>query len=184
MVCAQEAFWQLGLDRLLLMPTGEAAHKAIEHDPGRGERYLMCELAAWGAEWLDASHMEIDRPGPTYTVDTLRQLRSERADDEIVWILGADQAASLPEWREPEQVLALAGIAVARRDGVGEEQVRAALSGLAGGDRVTLFDMPAIDVSSTMVRERVASRRPFRFLVPDRIADHVEEHQLYREAAS
>jgi nicotinate-nucleotide adenylyltransferase len=179
-VCAQEAYSHLGLDRVWLMPAGEAPHKKIEQDPGRRERYLMCDLAAWGAEWLDASHLEIDRPGPSYTVDTLGQLRRERPDDEIVWLLGADQATSFPRWREPEEVLRLARIAVARRDGLGEEAVREALSGLNGGERVSVFEMPSIDVSSTDVRERIAADRPFRFLVPERVADRIEEQHLYR----
>jgi nicotinate-nucleotide adenylyltransferase len=162
------------------MPTGEPAHKAIEHDPGREERRLMAELAAWGAEWLDASHLELDRPGPTYTVDTLRQLQSEPAGDEVVWILGADQAMTLPEWREPEEVLRLARFAVARRDGIGEGELRQVLSGLEGGEGVTTFEMPSIDVSSTMVRERIAARQPFGFLVPERVAQHIAEQGLYR----
>jgi nicotinate-nucleotide adenylyltransferase len=164
------------------MPAGEPAHKAIDDDPGKDERRLMTELAAWGAEWLDTSHIELDRPGPTYTVDTLRQLEAERAGDEIVWILGADQAVTLPRWREPEEVLRLAKVAVAHRDGLGQREVREALAGLAGGERVTTFDMPSIDVSSTMVRERVASRRPYAFLVPERVAQRIAENGLYRGA--
>jgi nicotinate-nucleotide adenylyltransferase len=180
LVCAQEAFWQVGLDRVWLMPTGEPAHKAIEGDPGKEDRRVMTELASWGAEWLDASHLELDRPGATYTVDTLRQLRAERRDDEIVWIMGADQAVSLPEWHEPEEVLRLARVAIARRDGFGDRAVRDALAGLAGGEGVTTFEMPSIDVSSTMVRERVAARQPYEFLVPERVAQHIAERHLYR----
>jgi nicotinate-nucleotide adenylyltransferase len=162
------------------MPTGEPAHKAIADDPGRDERRLMTELAAWGAEWLSASHMELDRAGPTYTVDTLRQLRTERPGDEFVWILGADQAVCLPEWHEPEEVLRLARVGAARRDGLGETEVREALAGLAGGEGVTTFEMPSIDVSSTMVRERVGARQPYAFLVPERVAHHIAERGLYR----
>jgi nicotinate-nucleotide adenylyltransferase len=162
------------------MPTGEPAHKALEQDPGKVERRLMSELAAWGAEWLGASHLVLDRPGPTYTVDTLRQLRAERPDDEIVWLVGADQAMSLPEWREPEEILRLARVAVARRDGVRDEELREALAGLEGAERVTLFEMPSIDVSSTIVRERVAARQPFAFFVPERVAARIEEQELYR----
>jgi nicotinate-nucleotide adenylyltransferase len=162
------------------MPAGDAPHKEIEQDPGAEERYLMCDLAAWGAEWLDASRAEVDRPGPSYTVDTLRRLKGERHGDEIVLVLGADRARSLPQWREPEEVVSLATIAVARRNGLGEEDVRGALAGLAGADRVRFFDMPAIDVSSTMVRERVAAHRPFEFFVPERVAHRIEEIGLYR----
>jgi nicotinate-nucleotide adenylyltransferase len=150
------------------MPTGEPAHKEIDDDPGKDERRMMTELAARGAEWLSDSGIELDRPGPTYTVDTLRQLRTERPEDEIVWILGADQAVSLPDWREPEEVMRLGRVAVARRDGLGERE------------EVTTFEMPSIDVSSTMVRERVAARQPYAFLVPERVAHHIDERGLYR----
>ena len=158
--------WRLGLDHVWLMPTGEPAHKAIDDDPGKDERRLMTELAASGAEWLGASHIELDHPKQTYTVETLRQLQTEQPGDEFVWILGADQAVSLPTWREPEEVLRLAQVAAARRDGLGEREVREALAGLARGQAVTTFEMPSIDVSSTMVRERVAAGRPYAFLLP------------------
>jgi nicotinate-nucleotide adenylyltransferase len=164
---------------VVLMPMGEAPHKEIEQDPGSDERYLMCVLAASGAEWLDASRAEIDRPGPSYTVDTLRELTAEQPA-EIVWLLGADQAMSLPQWRDPEEVLRLAALAVTRRAGVGEDDVRRSVAGLAGADRVRFFDMPTIDVSSTVIRERVAGRRPFRFFVPERVAHRIEEVGLYR----
>jgi nicotinate-nucleotide adenylyltransferase len=167
------------------MPAGEAPHKQIEQDPGVEERYLMCDLAAWGAEWLDASRVEVDRPGPSFTVDTLRQLtREQSGQNELVWLLGADQAAILPAWREPEEVLRLATLAVTPRGGVGEAEVRSALAPLAGVDRVRFFDMPSIDVSSTMVRERVAALRPFEFLVPERVANRIEVGGLYRGGAT
>jgi nicotinate-nucleotide adenylyltransferase len=162
------------------MPVGEAPHKRIEQDPGGRERFLMCELAARGAGWLEASPVEVDRPGPSYTVDTLRGLRETRPEAELVWLLGADQAAALPEWHEPEEVLRLAQVGVARRDGVGEDDVRNALSGLAGAEGVKFFEMPTIDVSSTIVRERVAASQPFRFLVPERVAARIEDLDLYR----
>ncbi len=162
------------------MPAGEAPHKTMEQDPGREERLKLCEAAAAGAPWLEASRLEIDRRGPSYTVDTLRRLREERSGDEIVLLLGADRAASLPQWREPEEALRLASLAVTPRGGVGEHEVREALAGLGGGERVTLFDMPSIEVSSTMVRERVAAGRPYRFLVPAGVADRIEERRLYR----
>jgi nicotinate-nucleotide adenylyltransferase len=181
---AQEAFWQLGLDRVVLMPVGNAPHKEVAHDPGADERYLMCDLAAWGAEWLEASRLEIERAGPTYTVDTLRQLKSERPRDEIAWLLGGDQARNLPQWREPEQVLQLAALAVARRNGVADDDVRSSLAGLAGADRVRFFDMPPVAVSSSLVRERAAAGRPFRFLVPERVAQRIEELGLYREGSA
>jgi nicotinate-nucleotide adenylyltransferase len=171
---------------VLMMPTGDPPHKLIEHDPGREERYQLCRLAAEGGDWLDVSRDEVDRPGLSYTEDTLRLLQEARPGDELCLILGSDQAMTLPAWREPENVLRLAEVGVARRDGVGEEPVREALAGLAGGDRVRFFQMPRIDVSSSDVRERVAVGRPYESLVPAAVARRIAERGLYvnRGAAS
>jgi nicotinate-nucleotide adenylyltransferase len=168
------------------MPTGDPPHKQIERDPGREERYELCRLAAEGRDWLDASRDEVNRSGQSYTEDTLRLLHEARPQDELCLILGSDQAMTLPAWREPENVLRLAEVGVARRDGVGEEPVRAALAGLAGGDRVRFFHMPRIDVSSSDVRERVAVGRPYECLVPALVARRIAERGLYvnREAGS
>ena len=180
MVCAQEGWWQLGLDRVVLMPAGDPSHRAIEADPGREERLRLCEAAAAGVEWLSVSRVEVDRPGPTYTVDTLEALRAEGPDDEHVFLLGADQALKLPEWRAPERVLELARVAVAERDGVTRERVSAALAGVGGEERVAFFSMPRMDVSSSDVRERVAAGRPYRWLVPAGVAARIEREGLYR----
>jgi nicotinate-nucleotide adenylyltransferase len=83
-------------------------------------------------------------------------------------------------WHKPEEVLRLATLGVAGRDGVGEAEVRDAVEGLPGAERIAFFDMPVIDASSTMVRERVAAGRPFQFLVPERVAQRIEEAGLYR----
>jgi nicotinate-nucleotide adenylyltransferase len=179
-VCAQEAYWQIGLDRVWLMPANVAPHKEMEDDPGPEERVALCAAAVEGAGWLEASRVEVERPGPSYTVDTLRGLSGERPQDEFVLLLGADRAATLPQWREPVEILRIASVAVTQRDGMEEESVREALSGLDGGDRVTAFEMPRIDISSTLVRERGASGRPYRFLVPDAVAERIDKQGLYR----
>ena len=184
MVCAQEALWRLALDRVVLMPTGDPPHKRIDRDPGREERYELCGLAAAGRDWLEVSREEIDRLGQSYSEDTLRLLHDASPGDELCLIMGSDQAMSLPAWREPENVLRLAQVGVARREGIEEERVRAALAGLAGGDRVTFFDMPRVDVSSSDVRERVAAGRPYECLVPERVARRIAERGLYAEEPS
>lgn len=180
MVCAQEAWSQLGLDGVVLMPVGEPSHRALEADPGREARLRLCEAAAEGVGWLTVSRVDVDRPGPTYTVDTLEDLRAGSPGDEHVFVLGADQAQRMPGWREPERVLEMARLAVAERAGVTAESVEAALAGVGGEGRVTFFAMPRVDVSSTEVRERVAAGRPYRFLVPERVADLIERDGLYR----
>jgi nicotinate-nucleotide adenylyltransferase len=184
LVCAQEAHEQLGLDRVVLVPVGEAPHRAVEDDPGGAVRVEMCERAVAGDERLSVSRVELDRAGPSYTVDTLRALRERAPDDSLVLILGADQAASLPGWRAPEEVLRLAVVGVAERAGARREEVRRAVEGLAGAERVGFFEMPRIDISSSLVRERAAVGRTARYLVPDGVAALIEERGLYRTSAA
>lgn len=180
LVCAQEAHEQLRLDRVLLVPVGEAPHRSIEGDPGGETRAELCERAVAGDERFRVSRIEVDRPGPSYTLDTLGELAERSPQDSLVLILGADQAASLPEWRGPEEVLRLAVVAVAEREGGRREEVRRATAGLRGAERIGFFAMPRIDVSSTLVRERAATGRPVRYLVPDAVAELIEEGGLYR----
>lgn len=184
LACAEAALSQLGLDRLLLMPVALPPHKEAVEDPGPQHRVAMCRLAAAGDERLGLSELEIDRGGPSYTVDTLRALHDASPQDELTFVAGGDMAASLPGWREPEEVLRLARFAVAEREGAGRAEVERAGAGLAGRDRVVFFDMPRIDVSSSAIREGVAAGRPVRDLVPDAVARYIEEHGLYGAPAS
>jgi len=180
LVCAQEACARLELDRVILVPVGEAPHREVE-DPGGKTRLELCQAATTDDDRLDCSRVEIDRPGPSYTVDTLHALRDERPDgEELVLILGADQAAELRSWRDPEGVLGLAEMAVVERADLGPEAVRARLDGLPGAERLEFFSMPRIDVSSTLVRRRVADGLPVRYLVPDAVCDLISERGLYR----
>ncbi len=180
MVCAQEACWQLELDGVVLMPVGDPSHRSIDGDPGRETRLRLCEAAADGVSWLTVSRVDVDRPGQTYTVDTLEELRARDPDAEFVFLLGADQAQRLGGWREPRRILELARLAVAERGGAPAEGLRETLAELEAEDRVTTFSMPRIDISSTEVRERVAAGRPYRFLVPERVAETIEREGLYR----
>ena len=180
MVCAQEAYWQLGLDGVVLMPVGAPSHRAIASDPGPEQRVRLCEAAAEGVEWLTVSRVEVDRAGETFTVDTLEELARAEPGNEYVFVLGADQALRLESWREPARVLELARLAIAERAGVPLEDVRDVVARIGGEGRVSTFTMPRIDVSSTEVRERVAAGRPYRFLVPERVAEVIEAEELYR----
>jgi len=181
MLCAQEALGELGLDRVLLIPVNTPPHKRLEDEPGAGHRLELCRLAAAGSERIDVSSVEADRPGPSFTIDTLRALH-ERAEPEekLTFIVGADQAAGLPAWREPAAVLELAELGVAERDGMREADVLEHLSALPGAARrVRFFAMPRVDVSSSLIRSRVAQGRPVRWLVPDGVAEYIAEHGLY-----
>lgn len=183
LVLAQEAYVQLGLDAVVWVPIGQAPHREIEQDPGAEVRLTMVEHATSADERFGVSRIEVDREGPSYTVDTLRAIRAARPDEELVLILGADQAARLPSWHEPEEVMALARVGVAERDAVDREAVTAQISVLGGADRVTFFEMPRIDVSSTLVRRRAAAGLPIRYLVPDKVANYVGAQSLYGASA-
>jgi nicotinate-nucleotide adenylyltransferase len=180
LVCAQEARVQLGLDRVLLLPVHAPPHKEVETDPGVVHRLELCRRAVAGDGQLAVSTAETDVPGRSYTVDTLRRLHERRPEDQLTFIVGGDQAYGLPDWREPEGVLALATLGVAEREGVRRADIAERLAGLRGGpERVRFFDMPRIDVSSSLIRRRVAERRPIRYLVPDAVADYIAEEGLY-----
>jgi nicotinate-nucleotide adenylyltransferase len=182
LVCAQEALVQLGLDRVLLVPVGLAPHKAIDADPGVEHRVALCEAAVDGDDRLGVSRADADRAGPSYSVDLLRALSGA---GELTFIVGGDMAHSLPAWRDPEGVLALARIAVAERDGIRRADISERLAGLAGAaERVCFFDMPRLDISSSLIRRRAAAGLPVRYLVPDAVAAYIEREGLYRPAPS
>jgi nicotinate-nucleotide adenylyltransferase len=176
---AQEALWQLQLSEVVLMPTGEAPHKRIVDDPGREQRLAMTRLAAADDSRFSVSTLEVDRDGPSYTYETLELLADERADTELVFVMGADAAVGLESWRRPERVVELARIAVARRSGVSEAEVAATMRSLGADGRATMLEMPQFGVSSSSVRERAAAGRPLRYLVPESVARFVEEKGVY-----
>jgi nicotinate-nucleotide adenylyltransferase len=176
---AQEAHARLGLDEVLFVPMARAPHREIEPEPGPEVRLRLVELAVAGDARLTASSLEVDRGGRSYTGDTLRALRDAGPADELVLILGGDAAAGLPDWREPQAILELASVAVADRGDYARERVGEALAGLRGAERIGFFEMPRIDVSSSMVRRRVAEGLPVRYLVPDVVAEEIAERDIY-----
>jgi nicotinate-nucleotide adenylyltransferase len=180
LICAQEALVQLRLDTVVWIPAGVPPHREVEDDPGAEARYEMCELAISSDERFSLSRIEIDREGPSYTAITLRSLRADAAeDDELFLILGGDQAASLRSWHEPEEVLSLATIAVVERTGYARPAIAVQLSGLRGAERLVFFDMPRVDVSSSMVRRRARTGKPIRYLVTDAVANYIGAQSLY-----
>jgi nicotinate-nucleotide adenylyltransferase len=179
LVCAQEALLQLQLARVLLVPAGLPPHKEVEGEPGTPHRVAMCEAAVAGDDRLGVSRVDAERLGPSYTSDTLRALRAAAPDDELTFIVGGDMAHSLPSWHEPEAILALAELGVAEREGVRRIDIAERLAPLAGADRVRFFDMPRLDVSSSLLRRRAAAGLPLRYLVPDAVAAYIEREGLY-----
>ncbi len=180
LVCAEEAYVQLRLERVILVPARIPPHKPVDDEPGVEHRLEMCRVAVEGARWLEVSDLEVQRPGPSYTVDTLEELLSRTPHSELSLIVGADVAVGLPSWRQPERVLSLAVLSVAQRPGTARAAVERALGQVPGGDRARFFDMPEIGISSTMLRDRVRAGLPTKYLMPDAVREYIDCHGIYR----
>jgi nicotinate-nucleotide adenylyltransferase len=172
-----------------MMPAHIPPHKPTEGDPGPGHRLQMCRLCVAGVNGLSVCGLEIERGGPSYTVDTLRAIRSSHPDAQLTFIVGADTASTLPAWREPARLLELADLAVAARTGAGRRAVLDAVAplldpGRPGGSDgapqgIRFLNMPAMEVSSSMVRERVVRGAPIADLVGEPVAGYIHDHGLY-----
>ena len=181
LVCASEAAAQLSLDRVLLTPVAAPPHKEAEQDPGPQARLELCRLAIAGDERLGVCDLEVVRGGPSYTVDTLRELHARTPEDHLTFIVGGDIALGLPSWHEPEAVLDLARLAVAERSGASREEIAGRLAQhFADAAAPVFFDMPRLDISSSQIRRRVAQGDPIRYLVPDSVAEQIARGRLYR----
>ena len=179
---ARAALEQLELERVLLVPVNQAPHKAVEDDPGADVRLALCTIACEGIDRVDVSPVEVEREGPSWTVDSLGLLRSEHPDAEFVLLLGEDMARTLASWRDPQGIVECARIAWVARGADGEEaddSVRAAVSAL-GGQPPVKIEMPAVDLSSSLVRERVRMGLPISGLVPAGVEWEIAERGLYR----
>jgi nicotinate-nucleotide adenylyltransferase len=174
---ARHAQSELGLDRVLLMPANSAPHKGEREDPGPQRRLAMCRLAAKDEAALEACSLEIERGGPSYTVDTLRAIHAIHKEAKLTFIVGADMARTLPSWREPQALVELADLAVAEREDAGREDVLRALAPLSA--RVGFLKMPLVEISSSIVRERVSDGESIAGLVEPAVAEYIAEHRLY-----
>jgi nicotinate-nucleotide adenylyltransferase len=187
---ARAAASDLGLSRVLLTPVLIPPHRPVGQDPGAEHRLCMCRLAVQGEPRLGVCTLELQRPGPSYTVDTLRSIHVSDPDAELTLIVGADVARTLGSWREPQEILKLARLAVAERDGLSRGEVIEALAPLAadvpadGGGQTVFLRMAPREVSSSMVRERVAEGAPIDELVSAEVAAYIAQEGLYRTQAS
>lgn len=180
---ARAALDGLGLDRLIVVPAGRAPHKAGEPDPGPEARFAMCETAFGGIAGAEVSRIEIDREGPSWTVDTLRSLAAADPDDERFLVLGEDMAADLASWRDPSEVVRLACVAWAPRPGRDDglrlaDTIAAVVDGLGGPPPIEIA-MEPVDLSSTAVREGIAGGRAVDDLVPAAVLAMIERDRLY-----
>ena len=193
---ARHARAELGLERVLLMPANIAPNKgAVSDDPGPEHRLAMCRLTVAREAGLEASALEIERGGTSYTVDTVQAIHDTHPDSELTLIVGADTARTLPSWRESARLLSLVRLAVAERDEADPSQdAPASLSsssaslpsalGIDSQPGVVRLRMSKLAVSSSAVRELLAAGRPVVQLVGEAVAGYIAEHGLYRAAAA
>ncbi len=181
LLLAEEGRSALGLERVIFVPAGEPWRKSGGKLSSREHRLEMVRLAVADAAAFEVSTLETDRPGPTYTVDTLRALRQAiGAEAELFFLMGQDALVDLPHWRDPQGIIALARLAVASR--VGWEDARAEalekeVSGLT--ERLVWLDMPQVGISSTAVRERVRRGLSVRYWVPPPVEDYIRQNGMY-----
>jgi nicotinate-nucleotide adenylyltransferase len=184
LILAEEARTTLALDRVLLMPAGQPWRKGGRAVTPAHHRLAMVERAVAGDPYFAASAVEVERDGPTYTVETLVALRRDLGPgDEIVFILGADALNDLPHWHDPVGIVRLARLGVAAREGVAESdlaRLEQALPGIRA--RIDVIEMPGIEISSTDLRRRVVEGRSLRFQVPAAVAEYIAVEGLYRAA--
>ena len=179
LVAASEVADRFALDEVVFVPAGRPYQKDPREVTDAEHRYLMTVVATASNPRFTVSRVDVDRAGPTYTVDTLRDLREERGDVELFFITGADALARLLSWHEPQEVLRLAHFVGVTRPG----HVLARLPGL-DEQQVSLVEVPALAVSSTDCRSRVRQNRPIWYLVPDGVVQYVQKHRLYADGVS
>jgi nicotinate-nucleotide adenylyltransferase len=176
---ARAATSGLGLGRVLLTPVLIPPHKPAKWDPGAEHRLRMCQLAIGEDPRLGVCTLELERPGPSYTIDTLRSIHASDPDAELTLIVGADMASTLVSWREPHEILKLASLAVAEREDTSRRDVLNALVALGAEARTEFVEMPRLDVSSSLVRKRLTAGEPIGELVGNEVAAYIAEHELY-----
>ena len=173
---ARRAIEALGLERLIVVVVGEAPHKPVDTDAET--RFRLAEAAFADLPGVELSRRELDQEGPSYTVDTARWA-SERYGD-VLFVVGADEFADFPDWREPHAILDAVRLAVATRPGTDRARIDAAEERLARPDRIVEFELDPLPVSSRDIRERVARGELVDDLVPEAVAQIIGELGLYR----
>ncbi|WP_462286759.1 nicotinate-nucleotide adenylyltransferase [Nostocoides sp.] len=173
LVAASEVQSSFGLDEVVFVPTGQPWQKADRLVSPAEDRYLMTVIATASNPRFTVSRVDIDRPGPTFTIDTLKDLTRERAGEELFFITGADALAQILSWKDVDELFTLAQFIGVTRPGYELSE-----HGLPA-DRVHLQEVPAMAISSTDCRQRVGAGEPVWYLVPDGVVQYINKHRLY-----
>jgi nicotinate-nucleotide adenylyltransferase len=183
LILASEAKWQLQLTRVLWTVTPDPPHKQDQFITPLEHRLAMVKLAIADNPSFEVSEIELERPGPHYTVDTIKLLAEQNPTAEIVPIIGGDSLHDLPTWHHPQELLYRAHwVGVMRRPGeeTNLEALERELPGITS--KVHYVDAPLLEIASREIRERVATGKPFRYYLPQPVYKYINEHQLYRQS--
>ncbi|GAB4518623.1 MAG: nicotinate-nucleotide adenylyltransferase [Anaerolineae bacterium] len=185
LILAQHAYEELSLDKVLFVPAGVPPHKKTTRT-SVDDRLTMLQLAIADEPHFELSRVEVDRPGPHYTIDTLRILQRQNADSELFFIMGGDVFRDLVNWDRPQELFATVKLAVAvmRRPGPEGEDLRLdmhenMIPGLK--DHALLLTSPLVEFSSTDIVERLSHGRSVRYMVPEIVLNYINEHGLYKD---
>ncbi|MDQ3273891.1 MAG: nicotinate-nucleotide adenylyltransferase [Actinomycetota bacterium] len=177
LVAASEVQAWFDLDEVVFVPTGQPWQKSASEVSPAEDRYLMTVIATASNPRFSVSRADIDRGGPTYTVDTLRDLAEERGEADFYFITGADALAQILTWRDAGTVFDLAHFVGCTRPG---HQISELTLERLPQDRVTIVEIPALAISSTECRDRVEAGEPVWYLVPDGVVQYIAKRSLYR----
>ncbi|GAB6986112.1 nicotinate-nucleotide adenylyltransferase [Nocardioides pyridinolyticus] len=181
LVAASEVQAWFDLDEVVFVPTGDPWQKSDRVVTAAEHRYLMTVIATASNPRFRVSRVDVDRSGPTYTIDTLRDLRAQHPDAELYFITGADALAEIFSWRDASELFELAQFVGCTRPGYAMDEATIAAIPAA---RVTMVEIPALAISSTDCRERTRRGEPVWYLVPDGVVQYIAKHHLYPEDSS
>lgn len=180
LLSAEQALEHLDLDRVVFVPAGQPPHKRDRETTAVEHRLAMLELAIQGSGHFEVSRVDLDRPGPHYTADTLEILAAGWGPGVEIWfVMGIDSLADLTEWHEPGRIVRAARLAVAERPGVPIDlhRLQHAIPGIM--ERVHFIPIPELEIASSDLQERVRRGRSIRYMVPERVEAYIREHRLY-----
>ncbi len=184
LAAAEEARVRMDLERVLFVVAGVPPHKLDEEVTPVEHRLAMVSLAIASNPYFAISRVDVDRPGPSYTVDTISILQKHLGQDtEIYFIMGLDSLVELPTWHEPQRLIQLCRLLVVRRPRfeIDMAQLEASLPGISS--QVEIMDMPEMDISSSELQERVRERLPIKYQVPEEVERYINDHELYKRSA-
>jgi nicotinate-nucleotide adenylyltransferase len=186
LVVAEDCWFQLRLDEVLFVPAGAPPHKRGRPVSAAADRVAMVELAIAGNPHFRLSRADVDRPGISYSVDSVRTIQAEvRSEARLYFIIGNDSLADLPSWHEPNLLLDLCQIVAVNRPGYPPFDLGRLESAIPRArERITVLEVPSLDVAASDIRRRVSDGWPITYLVPSAVRDYIAERGLYRTKES